>query len=602
MTSAGRPAGASERHGLRASATVQTMFGRDMRRWAGVCSVALLAAGCDVNGLIDIGDGLLDPDAGLLDRPGRKLVSGRYSGLKIAGSAENGGYVLARRTDVDDERVAVVPFLEGDGCEYTPALDYDRFSSRINLEFPGTLSVQVGRDEDNSSFGSVRFIDYQCREVLEQIDSTILPGPLFPGIDPIGMLARKTDGTLYLIDAERRKLIEIADSVDYGVVTGPFLFTLEAGEVVVRDESLDEIDRMGSGAFSVIATGGERMPLVYEDESGVHAWSKKAGTRTLAEDGCRLGYLGVDTTAYFSPCDARRLTVTAPSDSVFADGDGDAFVTLRGPTDTIMDSLSLPIGVTSGTSPLREFLVVTQPEVGVPTGTLRALVLPDDAQPDLEEVELSSVKLDEDVTYVRRDGLYYRSYADGRGTLLDIERDEDDRPTGVVEVAANVAWVPHANPYSYRGILAEYDGREGQLLRVARSKKGKISRSVIGERVPVQNFVGDAETGLLAFVSEVDQAGVGILNIVDDLGAFEAADGVLMNEVRLLDDPEGVVFLKPTKVNGTFELHTWLVKADLDLLVHRTVSEYIPIPWPSPGVLYAVPTGDDAGLWFAKAR
>src|SRR6187551_1256746 len=98
----------------------------------------VLTAGCDINGLIDIGDGLLDPDAGLLDRPGRRLVSGTYSGLKIAGSSENGGYVLARRTDTDEHRLAVVPFLEGEACEYAPAFGYDRFSSRINLDFPGT--------------------------------------------------------------------------------------------------------------------------------------------------------------------------------------------------------------------------------------------------------------------------------------------------------------------------------------------------------------------------------------------------------------------------------------------------------------------------------
>lgn len=561
-----------------------------------------LTAGCDINGIIDIGDGLLDPDAGLLDRPGRRLVSGTYSGLKIAGSSENGGYVLARRTDTDDHRLAVVPFLEGEGCEYAPAFDYDRFSSRINLDFPGTLSVQVGEDEANSSFGDVRFIDYQCQEVIEQIDSTILPGPLFPGIDPIGMLARKSDGTLYLIDAEKRELSEIAPLVDYGVVTGPYLFTLESGEVVIRDQALEEIDRVGTGAFSIVATGGDRMPLVYEDESGVHAWSEEEGARELAADGCYLWFMGADTIAYFDPCDARRLSVTAPSDAVFEKGKDDTFVTLRGPVDSIMTSVSLPAGVSAGSSPLTEILVVTEPEVGVPSGTLRALLLPEDAEADAEEIAFSEVILDDDVTYVARDGLYYRDYVEGRGTLLDIERDDDKRPTGVIDLAQNVAWVPYANPYSYRGILADYDGREGQLIRIVQGTDGKLSHSIIGDGIPVQTFVGDAETGLLAYVSDVDNSGDGTLNVVDEFGLIEAAEGVRMSEIRLLDNPQGVVFLRPTETEGAFELHTWLVEAELDLLVHETVSEYIPIPWPSPGVLYAVPSGDDAGLWFAKAR
>lgn len=569
---------------------------------ASACLGVVLTAGCDIDGLVDIGNGLLDPDAGLLDHPGRRLVSGTYSDLKIAGSSENGGYVLARRTDTEGHRLAVVPFLEGEGCEYAPAFDYDRFSSRINLDFPGTLSVQVAEDEANSSLGDVRFIDYECNEVIEQIDSTILPGPLFPGVDPIGMLARKSDGTLYLIDAEKRELSEVAELVDYGVVAGSYLFTLESGEVVVRDEDLDEVARVGTGAFSMVATGGDRMPLVYEDESGVHAWSEEGGTRELAEDGCYLWYMGVDTIGYFAPCDERRLSVTVPSDAVFEKGNEDTFVTLRGPTNSIMASVSLPAGVTAGSSPMAEVTVITQPEVGVPAGTLHALLLPKDAEMDAEEIEFSDVVLDEGVTYVARDGLYYRDYAEGRGTLLDIARDEDGRPTGVIDVAENVAWVPYANPYSYRGILADYDGQEGQLIQVVRGEDGEISHSLVGEGVPFQNFVGDAETGLLAYVSDVDSEGIGRLNVVDEFGRIEAADGVLMNEIRLLDDPEGVVFLQPTDIEGAFELHTWLVEAELDLLVHETVSEYIPIPWPSPGILYAVPGGDDAGLWFAKAR
>src|SRR5688572_24738489 len=99
--------------------------------WLGTSLTAvLIAAGCDLSGLGAVGDSLLDPDAALLDHPGRQLAPGKYADLKIAGSAENGGYVLARRLDAEDDRVAVVPFLEGAGCEYAPAFAYVRFSSR----------------------------------------------------------------------------------------------------------------------------------------------------------------------------------------------------------------------------------------------------------------------------------------------------------------------------------------------------------------------------------------------------------------------------------------------------------------------------------------
>jgi len=568
---------------------------------AAALTLGLLGAGCDLSGIVGVGDSLLDPDKALLDRPGRLIVAGSYSGLKIAGSAENGGYVLARRDDADDDRVAVVPFLEGEPCEYAPAFSYDRFSSRINLDFPGTLSVQVDQDDAGSALGTVRFIDYECNEVIGEIESTVLPGPLFPGIDPIGMLARRSDGTLMMIDAEERTLSEVAPNVDYGVVAGSFLYTLEAGEVVIRDETLEEVERIGSGAFSLVATGGVGMPLVYEDETGVHAWSEDDGATSLAESGCYLWYIGPNAIAYLDPCDERRLAVRLSTDMAFPEGDEKTFVTLRGPRDTNIDSLTVPPDLAANRSLPLETMIVTQPSAGVPAGTLHVLRLPEDAESDADEVELADTELADEVTYVPSHGLYYRNYGSGRGTLLDFERDDAEQVTGVLEIAENVAWVPFGNPYSYRGILADYDGKEGRLMRVGRSDN-TLSRSVIGEGVPLQTFAADADSQLVAYISDLNADDTGVLTIVDEFGSFEAAERALINEIRVLDDPEGVVFLVPGASEGIFELHTWLIKAEFDLLVHNQVSEYIAIPWPSPGLLYSVPGGKDPGLWFAKAR
>jgi len=588
-------------------ARVERMPGRGLKRRRGRSAIALalgaLGAGCDLSGLVDIGDSLLDPDAALLDYPGRRLVEGSYGELKIAGSAEGGGYVLARRLDREEPTVAVVPYLEGTSCEYTPAFSYDRFSSRIDIELPGALSVQVDQDETNPAFGTVRFIDFECQEVIEEVPSTVLPGPLFPGDEPTGMLARSTDGTLYLIDPESRSRTVVAPLVDYGVVLGPFLYTLEAGELVIRDDSLDVVDRFGSGIFGMVATGGERLPLVFEDATGIYAWHENEGVTTLAEGGCYLvGNLGADVVAYYEPCADRRLAVHLPADAVFGEPEAETFVTLRGPAGTVMQSLYFQGGLPTATSELAEVTVVTQVDPAVQSGALQVLTLPEDADREATEVELVAVELADGVTFGLGHGVYYTDYADGRGTLLDLERDEDDQVVGVVELAENVTWVSYGNPYSYRGILADFDGSEGRLIRLEKEDDGSVSETVLGEGVPPQSFVGDFETGLVAYVSDVDEAGFGVLTIVDELGPLEVADGVLMNEIRLLDDPHGVVFLKDSGSPDTFELHAFLIEAELDLPVADDVSEYIPIPWPSPGILYSVPAGSDSGLWFAKAR
>jgi hypothetical protein len=560
------------------------------------------ASACDLNGLVDIGDSLLDPDAALLDHPGRQLIKGHYSGLKIAGSGDSGGYVLARHDGVDPPAVALVPFLKGEPCEYAPAFGYDRFSSRVDIELPGTISVQVDQNEQNAAFGTVRFIDYDCKEVIDEIPDTALPGPLFPGSEPFGMLARSGDGTLYLIDAKELERTVVAPHVDYGVVAGSFLFTLEAGEIVVRDEDLKEVEHVGSGVQALVATGGTHLPLAYKDETGMHVWNEKSGESLLSEAGCSPWFIGLDAVAYYDPCDSGRLAIHAPKDFVFGDGGAEGMVTLRGPEKTVLSSMTITPGVAKAPASLSEISLVMAQTLGGNSGDLLVLTVPDDATSDEDDVQLEAVPLATNVTYVPGHGVYYKDYENQRGTLLDFERDDDGRISGVVELLEQVASVPYASPYSYMGVLANYDGEVGNLVRLTRKKDGTIDRDLIGEDVPLQRFVGDYKTEMVAYVSELDDEGFGILTIVDDLGPYQVAENVLVNQIDSLDDPQGVVFTSPSDVSGAFELHAWLVEAELDLTIHEAASEYIAIPWPSPGVLYAVPEGDDAGLWFAKAR
>jgi hypothetical protein len=571
-------------------------------RWGLPLACVLGMSGCDLNGLVDIGDSLLDPDAALLDHPGRQLIKGHYSGLKIAGSSENGGYVLARRDGADPPAVALVPFLTGDHCEYSPAFGYDRFSSRVDIELPGTISVQVDQNDQNSAYGTVRFIDYACNEVIGEIPDTALPGPLFPGIEPFGMLSRSTDGTLYLVDVKEQKRKLVAPLVDYGVVAGSLLFTLESGEIVIRDEDLKEVGRTGSGVQALVATGGPRLPLAYVDETGMHVWNEKSGESPLSEDACSPWYIGLDAVAYYDPCDSGRLAIHAPKDFIFGAADVDGLVTLRGPEKTVLSSLTMMPGVAKAPASLSEITLVMAQAAGTRNGDLLVLTVPDDAATDDDDVQLEAVSLAKNVTYAPEHGVYYKNYDDERGTLLDFERDDDGRVSGVVELLEDVASVPYASPYSYLGVLGSYDGEAGNLVRLTRKKDGTVARDLIGENVPLQKFVGDYKTEMVAYVSEIDEDGLGILTIVDELGPFQVAENVFIDEIDSLDDPQGVVFTSPSKVSGAFELHAWLIEAELDLLIHDAASEYFAIPWPSPGVLYAVPEGDDAGLWFAKAR
>jgi hypothetical protein len=76
---------------------------------------------------------------------------------------------------------------------------------------------------------------------------------------------------------------------------------------------------------------------------------------------------------------------------------------------------------------------------------------------------------------------------------------------------------------------------------------------------------------------------------------------VLKETTRFLEQPRALSFLRQSDT-GYYSLRAYLIDAELELTVHNAVSEYRIVPWPAPGILYAVPTGDDQGLWYAKAR
>ena len=78
---------------------VYTRNMRTLSRFAGVLSgliVVNYVSACDFSsGLKDVGDALGNPDAALLDAPGRKLVDGKFRKITVDGSLAEGGKVIA---------------------------------------------------------------------------------------------------------------------------------------------------------------------------------------------------------------------------------------------------------------------------------------------------------------------------------------------------------------------------------------------------------------------------------------------------------------------------------------------------------------------------
>jgi hypothetical protein len=79
-------------------------------------------------------------------------------------------------------------------------------------------------------------------------------------------------------------------------------------------------------------------------------------------------------------------------------------------------------------------------------------------------------------------------------------------------------------------------------------------------------------------------------------------EGALPGTLRFVEQPRALAYLAHDGTGVTAQLRAWLMDAELDVRVSDGVSEYRELPWPSAGLLYSVPQGDRAGVWFARAR
>lgn len=549
--------------------------------------LALLSQACNIGeGLADLGDSLLDPDAALLDRPGRKLVSGTYQRLLIDGSLDDGGYVLALRTDTSDQRLAIVPFLKGDSCEVKSTVAFERLSSRVDVALDGLVAVQVSGDVNGK--GTIRFVDFTCQERMPALDNASLPRIEFPTSAPRGLLTLTGEGKLYLANAETKKLEPVASDVTLAKVTDDQLFSVEKGKLVVRGDDLVAIATLGDGVVDFSPTGGTPT-VVFQDSKGLHVWSEKDGTRTLAADGCAGFPLDTASIAYYSPCASRTVMLDMPGSKV---GSKAARVTVKGPNDGLaLSSMVLSYGLGQSDTTL---LSITGTDASATSGdlVLGRLSPKDAAATDTSAFTTKTLAQD---ASLRGPGAIYLHWDGSKGDVVEL----DDKDS-LIPIATGVAQMPGGSPYSPEGVLVRFDGKLGDLVQLTRSGT-TITEKLLAHDVPVQLQAVETDGDDVAFVMNYDGS-AGEVGLSHGKKVLNVAPRALKDTLRFLAQPKAVAYLEPKSSGDGAELHAYLTESGLDLLIHATVSEYRAVPWPSPGILYAVPSGDDKGIWFSKAR
>lgn len=577
---------------------------RTLNSFVGVLSALVVgsyATACDLSaGLVDVGDALGNPDAALLDAPGRKLVDGQFRKITVDGSLAEGGKVIALQDTDDKTKVAVITYPDGDICYVDPAVDFDRVSSRLSVEIEGLFSVQ--RTQNDSGRGDISLVSFDCKEQFPKLTDTRLPRVLFPSEEPKGMLAIDGDGMLSMITPGAEKLREIETGVSVARTSQDYIFVSKSGRLVVYNRELERVKTFGDNVIDFIPHQGTHLALAMMDATGLSVWNEEDGVQLLSASACSPTFWGPDMLAYFDPCDERKLQVYTLVDKFTLDDDAlepDDFITFDGPTGVASLDKRNFILETNEHSTFFTFLLG---DANAEVGALAVASVANNAKVKNGHTSLDVTQLsDEKTTFIGTEVLTH--YDGTSGTLVEFQFDKDGKPADLVPLAERVTRLFGGSANSARGILADFDGIVGNLIKLEQGDDGPIV-TTLASKVPNQATEVEAETGRWSVLADSPDGATGTLYLSNTKGtSTEAiAEDVLRNSARFLEEPRGIAYLVANTKSTAAKLKVYLLDSGLTITVHNAVNEYRPLPWPSPGILYSVPEGKDQGLWYAKAR
>lgn len=528
----------------------------------------------------DLGEQLLDPDVQGIDAPGKRWVAGPHFDLNILSDQSGKRYAAARN---EDSELVLIDFEAENYCRagkvarYTEAI---RARSRPAL-VPLLAEREVGGEQPPELV--LTFTSFDCQRSAFSVPVSGLPNRVLEGL-PSGsgtnLMVRTPEGGLLLVDPWEQTTRQVAEAVradDPTLAFGHFLW-VDRGVIVISDEQVEPIAFVGRNVVAVSASP-EDAQLAF-----IEAGSAGAAGGTLytvdargsqepvevASDVCNMRFLTLDgrrQLSYFSPCAERQLVLRDIADASVRVID----VGVAGPPS---------VRNISGQSMLT---YVTTDSSDAVAGTLWVLT------PEQEKVAIAE-NTRVGPSAVTDDGglLTVLDWASTGGRLVEW------KPDALTEIAQGVIELAPLGRLENEDLtlLGNFDGVTGDLLRL----HSDLSTEVLARGVPTRaanadaflaNF--DADAGDLMLLDRSDGSSQ-LLGAGVGRGAFiftQQFRAVLMLAGR---DPE-------TRTN-TLRMH--LLRAQRDYVLHDGVTEAREVAFPSPGILYNVVSGDDAGVWFAK--
>ncbi len=566
-------------------------------RLVALAPLSVLLCACNIEGSVGgLADSLLDPDASSVDKPGRKIAEGSYSGLELDASLSVGARLLALRDDRDEPELAIIPFEGGTACQVGPATRFLRLASQVDVDLKPIVGF-LGPQQNGR--GTLRFVDFDCREVMSPLEDVALPQVLYPRSKPTGFLTLSGQGVVYFVDVVEPEISTVAENVRSGRVGSEHLWLVESGVLTARGDDFEVLGTYGSDVAEFALLSGFKEPGVtdvafVENGNLFLATGTDGEPELLAEDACNVTDIGHSGAfAFYSPCQSRRLTLAYRSRLVGTDND-EVLVAHLSEAAIDPNQIDLFWGDGHGAA-----VFVTNADATADSGTLVWQGFSADSAEPEEAVEIANS------AHIGTGSVLLLDYASGAGELglLSVETNDDGVPelSSLERLADGVAQLPGVTISSSLGVLANFDSEAQTGDLVLFSQDMKPPPDPLAQRVPVQRHARDNTRQRSAFVGDYDgQAGTAYLL---DAGKTTAlGKGALPNTLQFLEAPDAVAYLRSAKGGPDGELMLYLLDSQLSVSINDHVNEFHGLPWPSAGLLYSVSEGSQRGIWFARAK
>ena len=469
------------------------------------------------------------------------------------------------------------------------------------------LAADVGRWRRRGSElllidgGELVVLDSTLKETARLGSLVTRWGAIGSGAD--AYLAVADGGELVVFDSDYQELIRLDTEFADWQLTREHVWLIDGGELVAFDSDFDEVLRLGSEVTEFgleTGTGSESpdldQPAVYVDGANLYLLEQLDEPTLVAEDVCQIRFFPSlrRRLSYLSPCATGRLVLhELETDEQQVYGEG---------VTSVVDVRSREEGgfwvlYLTGSSDAHTLWLQAPDESPIEVAQKAELALQTTACPG------------DDLTRM----------------WINCEADRCDLIEWGGGAATQVVARQVARKFT-SAILADFDGTVGEL-RVWTPAADAADATPPAHRqcelapyasgVPVQRYVSDNDensphaTHAAAFIMDYDgQTGTLALTTPHFTFNYESgpleeprrvAEGVPIGGFDFLFTYPGVAYLADADLSS--RIGTLLaLNSELDATtrISGSVSEFI--EWPGAGIVYAIPTGERAGIWYAEFK